>query len=57
MLFEVANNYIKPMREKFLYFMNNKNLVDEILKQGAIKAQKYAREYLKNVRKAIGVEN
>ncbi len=57
MLFEVANNYIKPMREKFLYFMNNKNLVDEILKQGAIKAQKYAREYLKNVRKAIGVGN
>ncbi len=57
MLFEVANDYIKPMREKFLYYMKNKNIVDEILKQGAEKAQKLAKEYLKNVRIAIGVEN
>ncbi len=57
MLFEVANNYIKPMREKFFYYMQHKDIVDEILKQGAVKAQKCAREYLQKVRKAIGVEN
>lgn len=57
MLFEVANNYIKPMREKFFYYMEHKNLVDEILKQGAIKAQKQAIVYLQKIRKAIGVEN
>lgn len=57
MLFEVANNYIKPMREKFFYYMQHKDIVDDILKQGAVKAQKCAREYLQKVRKAIGVEN
>ncbi len=57
MLFEVANNYIKPMREKFFYYMQHKDIVDNILKQGAVKAQKCAKEYLQKVRKAIGVEN
>lgn len=55
--FEVVNNYIKPMREKFDYYMSNKNIVDEILLQGAEKARKIAQEMLKKARKAIGAEN
>ena len=54
-LFEVMNNYISPMREKYNYYMNHKDEVDEILKQGAIKAQKIASEYLQKIRTAIGV--
>ena len=55
-LFEVANRYISPMREKFNYFMSHKEEVDEILKQGAVKAQKVASEVLARVRKAIGTD-
>lgn len=55
-LFEVANRFISPMREKFNYFMNHKEEVDEILKQGAVKAQKVASEVLARVRKAIGTD-
>ena len=54
--FEVVNNFIKPMREKYEYYMSNKKLVDEILFEGAEKARKIASEILKKVRKAIGAE-
>lgn len=54
--FEVVNNFIKPMREKYEYYMSNKKLVDEILFEGAEKARKIAYEILKKVRKAIGAE-
>ncbi len=55
MLFEVANNYIKPMREKYLYYMEHKDLVDKILEDGAKKARVIAKEYLQKTREAIGV--
>lgn len=55
-LFEVANNYIKPMREKFEYYMANKHLVDQILTEGANKARTIAKEFLEKTRKAIGVD-
>ena len=54
--FEVVNNFIKPMREKYEYYMSNKKLVDEILFEGGEKARKIASEILKKVRKAIGAE-
>lgn len=54
-LFEVANNFIKPMREKFDYYMEHYNEVEDILKHGAEKAKVIAKEYLNRVRKAIGV--
>ena len=54
-LFEVANRYISPMREKFEYFQAHKNEVDELLRFGAKKARVVAREVLDRVRKAIGV--
>ncbi len=55
-LFEVANKFIAPMREKFDYYMANKDEVDEILKEGALKAEKVAREVLSRVRQAIGTD-
>lgn len=54
-LFEVANRYISPMREKFEYFQAHKNEVDELLRLGAKKARVVAREVLDRVREAIGV--
>lgn len=55
-LFEVANNYIKPMREKFEYYMSHYSEVENILKEGAGKAKLVAKKYLLLTRKAIGVE-
>ena len=55
-LFEIANNYLKPMREKFNYYMDNYNLVEDMLKQGAEKARQIAKKCLSEVRKVIGVE-
>jgi tryptophanyl-tRNA synthetase len=55
-LFEVANGYIRPMREKFDYYQSHHEIVDEILARGAEKARKIADKTLKNVRKAIGVK-
>ena len=56
-LFEVANNFIKPMREKFDYYMTHKEVVDEILSNGAKKARVVARETLNKIRELIGAKN
>lgn len=53
-VFEMANNYLKPMREKYNFYLSNKDKIDEILKQGAERARKIAQETLIKVRKCIG---
>lgn len=53
-LFELANEQIKPMREKFYYYMEHKDLVDEILEQGAKRARKIAKENMQKIRYSIG---
>jgi len=53
-LFEVANEFIKPMREKFDYYMANKHLVDEILAKGAERARKIAQANIAKIKKNIG---
>lgn len=53
-LFEKMNTYLSPMREKYNYYMENKDLVDKILREGAESARKIAAETLTRVRKAIG---
>lgn len=55
-LFELANAYLTPMREKFNYYKAHKQEVIEILKNGAEKARYIARKQLYKVRKRIGVE-
>ena len=54
-LFEVMNNYFKPMRERYFYYMQNKQEVDEILKVGAEKAMLFAKNMISKVKNAIGV--
>ena len=55
-LFETMNGYIAPMREKFIYYQNHKQEVDELLKNGAKKAREIAKDCLAKVREAIGAE-
>jgi tryptophanyl-tRNA synthetase len=55
-LFEKMNETLKPMREKYEYYMANRNLVDEILLSGAKQARPVAQETIKRIRHAIGVE-
>ena len=55
-LFEVANAYITPMREKFVYYQNHPQEVDAILENGAKKAREIAKNCIKKVRIAIGAE-
>ncbi len=55
-LFEVANSYLAPMREKFDYYMTHYEEVEKILADGAVKARIIAKKVLQEVRKAIGVE-
>ncbi|MDD4110965.1 MAG: tryptophan--tRNA ligase [Clostridia bacterium] len=53
-VFEVANDYLKEMREKYNYYLNNRKKIDEILVEGSEKARKIAGETLKIVRERIG---
>jgi len=56
-LFEVMNEFLTPMREKFDYFMNNKNEIDDILRAGSNKAREIAKKKIKFLRKEIGIIN
>ncbi len=53
-LYEKMNAYLSPMREKYNYYMEHKEIIDKILSEGAEKARKIAKETLIRVRKAIG---
>ena len=55
-LFNVINNYLKPMREKYNYYMEHYEEVESILKANEEKVRKVARETIDRVRKAVGVE-
>ena len=55
-LFETMNNYLKPMREKYNYYMSHYDEVEKILQTNENKVRKIAAETLSRVRKAVGVE-
>ncbi len=55
-LYEVANSFISPMREKYNYYKQHEELVEQILKEGAKKARVIAKKNISKIRKAIGVE-
>lgn len=54
-LFEAMNNYIKPMRDKYNYYMSHYNEVEKIFEASEEKVRAVAKETLERVRKAIGV--
>ena len=56
-LFEAMNEFLKPMREKYEYFVDNKDEIEEILKRGASKAREIAKKKIKFLRKEIGIIN
>lgn len=55
LLFEAMNNYIKPMRDKYNYYMEHYEEVEKILEAGEEKVRAIANETLDRVRKAVGV--
>ena len=54
-LFNIANEFIKPMREKYDYYQSHHEEVDKILADGAKKAKEIAQQKIQKVRKLIGV--
>jgi tryptophanyl-tRNA synthetase len=54
-LFELILDRFQKERERFNYLMNNRNELNEILKDGASKAEKVASEVLKRVRTKLGL--
>ncbi len=54
-LFNVINEYISPMREKYNYYQTHREEVDKILQDGAIKAKAVASKNLQKIKKMIGV--
>lgn len=53
-LFTIMNNYLTPMREKYNYYINHFEEVEDMLKKGAEKARKISTETIERIRKAIG---
>lgn len=53
-LFEVANSFIAPMREKYNYYMANPKLVNKILEEGSKQAVEIAEQTLTKVKKSVG---
>ena len=56
-LFEIMNEFISPMRDKYFYYQEHREIVDKILADGAEKARIIARKNIAKIRDAIGVVN
>ncbi|MBD40988.1 MAG: tryptophan--tRNA ligase [Flavobacteriaceae bacterium] len=54
-LFELILETYSKQRETYNYLMENKNEIDEILKEGSIKAKKVADEVIKRVKSKLGI--
>ena len=55
-LFEMANNYLRPMRDKYNRYLENFEDVEILLEKGEAKAKEIAKETLARVRKAVGID-
>ena len=54
-LFELILETYTKQRQTYKYLMQNKNEIDEILKEGSIKAKKVADEVIKRVKSKLGI--
>lgn len=54
-LAETVNNYLLPYREKYNTLISDKAKIDEILKDGAVKARKIASGTLQNIKATLGL--
>ena len=55
-LFDLINAELKDSREKYFYFLNNADEVEDILKEGEIQASLLAEKKLIDVRNKIGIK-
>ena len=56
-LFKMINGELEPFRDKYLKLLNNPKEVEEILREGEIKAQKIASANLKKIRSLVGIRS
>ncbi len=54
-LFEIMNGYLKPMRDKYDYYMSHYDEVEKILESGEQKVRGIAKETIERMKKAVGV--
>jgi tryptophanyl-tRNA synthetase len=54
-LFEAVNGYLKPMRDKYDYYMAHFDEVEQMLQKGEERARVIARETIERVKKSVGV--
>jgi tryptophanyl-tRNA synthetase len=52
-LFEVVNEYLKEPREKYNALLEDKSVLDEILKDGALRAKEIASKTMVRLRKRM----
>lgn len=55
-LINKMQEFLKPIREKRKYYDQNSEVVDDILKEGTLKAQNYAKKKMKLVRKNMKID-
>ncbi len=55
LLFEQIKETFGPAREKYVELQNDRSYVDEVLVQGALRAQNQAKPLMEQVRKAVGL--
>jgi tryptophanyl-tRNA synthetase len=55
-LFALMNGVLSPMREKYNYYKQNYDLVEQIIRDGSARAQKIAKETILRARQNIGLD-
>jgi tryptophanyl-tRNA synthetase len=55
-LFNVVNNEMTPVREKYDSLVNDKNLLNDLLNEGSKKVRPIAQEMLSSIRDSIGIK-
>ena len=56
-LFNIINNEMLPLREKYISLENDKNLLNDLLHDGSKKVRPIAQEMLASIRDSIGIKN
>jgi tryptophanyl-tRNA synthetase len=55
-LFDVINNEMMPVREKYNSLVNDKNLLNDLLEEGSKKVRPIAKEMLSTIRDRVGIK-
>jgi tryptophanyl-tRNA synthetase len=55
-LFNVINNEMTPIRDKYDSLSNDKNLLNDLLNEGSKKVRPIAQEMLSSIRDSIGIK-